>query len=198
MHYNITQVTQQNQANDRFEGTYIRIYAHIYVYIYIYIYTYICAFKSVIGLILLSYLSHFSLNWSNRLMNQSKWFISEMVWIKILFENAYSVLAYDWCGNPEVCVFNRNVLSHLCNLIVGCSDYQLVAGIQDLCHSTWQRSWAINTCCFGEWNTVVSNDKQKQSGHFHCVLMQEVFLHTEAAMARSQSGCGGRISVFSE
>ncbi len=82
-------------------------------------------------------------------------------------------------------------------LIVGRSNHQLVAGIQDLCHSTWQRSWAVNICCFGEWSTM-SNDKQKQSGHIHCVLMLEVFLHAEAAMAWPQSGGGGRISGFSE
>ncbi len=85
--------------------------------------------------------------------------------------------------------------SRMC-LIVGRSNHQLVAGIQDLCHSTWQRSWAVNICCFGEWSTM-SNDKQKQSGHIHCVLMQ-VFPHAEAAMARPQSGGGGRISGFSE
>lgn len=83
-------------------------------------------------------------------------------------------------------------------LVVGRSDYQLAAGIQDLCHSAWQRSWAVNICCFGEGNTIVSDDEHRQSGGFHCVLMQGVFPRAEAAMARPQSGCGGRIPGFSE
>lgn len=89
--------------------------------------------------------------------------------IRMMFKNTYLVSASDWSGNPGVsCTLQICFL--FMHLIVGYSDYQLVAGIQGLHHSTWKRSRAINTCCFGEWNCYMSNGDQVKSGHFSCYM----------------------------
>lgn len=74
-------------------------------------------------------------------------------WLEWLWTDQTSALR---SGHQGKCLRQKSedhVMLHFSGfvfLVAGRSDCQLVAGTEELCYSTWQRSWTVNLCCVGE------------------------------------------------